>query len=234
MQRSGGRSAILLDIILSVTILLYLPALVSAPPEMYNASNFQAQLAFAASPSQLQNVIDLSEHLQIVSFLLALIGILSPYSTLRDSRPVHALAASGFAAMSIPFFIMAHFQRFTWIQLCDAYTSAGPSDRPALASLLQLAEGQSVITGGVFWMFMASAVLIYSVAMSRSVFPHLTIRFGIASAVLALVGTVGLALNPQLAFLSTRQLPPLRLVCRRGRHTLPHRLQANVRGETAV
>ena len=103
--------------------------------------------------------------------------------------------------MSIPFFIMAHFQRFTWIQLCDAYTSAGPSDRPALASLLQLAEGQSVITGGVFWMFMASAVLIYSVAMSRSVFPHLTIRFGIASAILALVGTVGLALNPQLAFL---------------------------------
>ena len=67
VRKAGGLSAILFGITISAAILLYLPALTSVPAGVYEPSNFQARLAYAASLSQPQKTfIYLFASLQII------------------------------------------------------------------------------------------------------------------------------------------------------------------------
>jgi hypothetical protein len=192
LQRAGGLSAILFGaIIFAATILISVP-IASMPAEAMQTDNAGARLAFASTLSDGQRLmLAFGFGLEMFAALLILPMLLALYARLKSGGETDLLIATGLGAVSVPFFIMEHLPRFSWLGLSSRYAAADAAGHAGLAATYGNAELLGMVAESVFWLFFGVALVIYALAMLRAAFSRWLAVFGLVIALVAIVGAIG-------------------------------------------
>jgi hypothetical protein len=202
LRKIGGLSAILYGIIMFASFILITLSIVSMPSEAMQMPNAEARLAFAATlPDSQRFMLTTGFGLELLLALLLLPLLLALYSRLKDWGEPSVMIGTGLGAISIPFLVIEHLPRFSWLALSARYLEASVAQRAIIVETYAQTESLGLIAESVFWLFFASAVALYAGAMFRAAFPRWLALFGLLIACLALFGAVGSVVITELGLL---------------------------------
>jgi hypothetical protein len=202
IQKIGGLSAILFGIIIFASFVLITLPIVSMPPEAMETTNVEARLVFASSlPENQRLMLTVGFGLEVLVALFIFPVLLALYAKLKSVSDSHAIIAAGLGTISIPFFVIEHLPRFSFLGLSARYAVAGATERTSLVATYAHTESLGLVAESVFWLFFGVALALYAMAMLRAAFPRWLAIFGLLIAFVAMVGAIGSVAIIELSFL---------------------------------
>ena len=202
LNRIGGLSALLFGVLKIVGIALSTIAFASAPPEVFELTNFEARLAFVASMPQAQLLsFAVGSNLEVLAVLFLVPPLMALYAMLKGEHLTNALLAAGLGLVGISFLALFSIQRFPFMDFGALYGLADSSGQAGLVAMHTVGEHYTLIMERVFLLFFGTALYLYSRAMPRATFSRPLALFGAATGILAIVGAIGPAIIIQLEFL---------------------------------
>ena len=207
IQKIGGVCAILFGIVVFASFLMITLPISSMPPEAMQATNVDARLAFAASlPESQRLMLTVGFGLELLVALFIFPIWLALYDRLKNVCESYITIAAGLGAISIPFFIIEHLPRFSWLDLSSRYSAANATERTGLVTTYAHFEILGLVAESVFWLFFGVALAIYAVVMLQAAFPRWLAASGLIIAFLGLVGASGSVAVPELGLLEFASL----------------------------
>ena len=201
LNRIGGLSALLFGVLKIVGIALSTIAFASAPPEVFELTNFEARLAFVASMPQAQLLsFAVGSNLEVLAVLFLVPPLMALYAMLKGEHLTNALLAAGLGLVGIPFLVLYSVQWFPMMDLGALYGLADSAGKAGLVAIHTLGENYTLIMERIFLMFFGAALFLYSRALLRAAFSRRLAVFGAATGILAIVGAIGPAIITQLEF----------------------------------
>jgi len=201
-QKTGGLSAILFGIFMFAAFILITLPILSMPPEAMQTANVDGRLAFASLlPESQRTMLALGFGLEVMVALFLFPILLALYASLKNVNDSYMLIATGLGAISIPFFIIEHLPRFSFLELGARYAGADATERTGLVATYGHFESLGLVAESIFWLFFGVALALYALAMLRAAFPRWLAVSGLLIAFLSITGAIGSAAIMELSFL---------------------------------
>ena len=202
LNRIGGLSALLFGVLKIVGLALSTIAFASASPEVFDATQVEARLAFVASLPQTQLLsLTVGSNLEMLAVVFLVPPLMALYAMLKGEHLTNALLAAGLGLVGIPFLVLYSVQWFPMMDLGALYGLADSAGKAGLVAIHTLGENYTLIMERIFLMFFGAALFLYSRALLRAAFSRPLAVFGAATGIAAIVGAIGPAILIQLEFL---------------------------------
>jgi hypothetical protein len=202
LNRIGGLSALLFGVLKIVGLALSTIAFASASPEVFDATQVEARLAFVASLPQTQLLsLTVGSNLEMLAVVFLVPPLMALYAMLKGEHLTNALLAAGLGLVGIPFLVLYSVQWFPMMDLGALYGLADSAGKAGLVAIHTLGENYTLIMERIFLMFFGAALFLYSRALLRAAFSRRLAVFGAATGIAAIVGAIGPAIIIQLEFL---------------------------------